>query len=156
MEEFVMSQKMLAALLLSLPITACAVQSTPDDQNGGVNDEGVSTIGQAQSKTRPGTGQACHSESGVVNGTMTEDGWCCGKRLCDDIAICGFENYGKYEDSCANCSPGADTCHPGSRLRLPTVGDGTQITTGGVLVSDPPPATGTGGTNAGTASTVRR
>lgn len=97
----------LATVLISL--VACAAPSGPD----GADEQAVNTQSSALDiKETPGSGGSCHADgAGVTNGTMTNDGWCCGVSKCDDQQICGDE-YGHYVPACAacdwyKCDPGA-------------------------------------------------
>jgi len=81
--------------LLLLSVSACLDAS-----------EQTENVEQAQQvpTTTPKPGELCHvSSDGIVFGTMSPDGWCCGYRVCNDPTICGAD-YGVPGPSCGNCA----------------------------------------------------
>lgn len=93
-----MSKSFFGFALVSLSLVACAAQTSDGDESTG-------QTAQAQSVMRPG--ESCHSNNGVVFGTINQYGWCCGVSRCDDPQTCG-DDYGKYRSSCANCTATAE------------------------------------------------
>ena len=90
---------MFGLAMISLSLGACVAPSGSEGTG-----EPIASVEQAQIANPPGAGESCHITSeGIVFGTMTADGWCCGSRLCNDKVTCGAD-YGKVEQSCGLCS----------------------------------------------------
>ena len=116
-----MNKKMTVGIaMMMMSLVACAAQSEPDS----ADEQAVSSASSALDiKETPGSGGSCHADgAGVTNGTMTNNGWCCGVAKCDDKEICGDE-YGHYVPSCAacdwyKCDPGASRVKTWPRAEL--------------------------------------
>jgi hypothetical protein len=83
--------------------TGCAMEAYEEGSTGDQNGEG--TVQQeVDNGQTPGVGESCHvTETGVSNGTMNINGWCCGVSRCNDQETCGDE-YGNWVPTCSDCS----------------------------------------------------
>jgi hypothetical protein len=100
--------------LVTLSTAGCLVEPGADPSaDAATEGEAVAeTEDPLTIKRTPDSGESCHSVGGgVTNGTMTNDGWCCGVTTCNDKQTCG-DDYGHKVPSCVACD--WYKCDPGS------------------------------------------
>jgi hypothetical protein len=94
-----MKAMILGVLVLSLTLLGCMSETDV----GQIEDE-------VQVQETPGAGQSCHVDAtGVFNGTMTQNGSCCGSATGDD---------GELHYTCSSCD--YYKCNPGPDLAKST------------------------------------